>query len=551
MIARLQLLLYILVLIKCSCIYGQQQNDLLQMDYDSLYDKIDLNKNNKSVFPYLEAYLKKAKKEDNLKEIINGYQNYIYEVEYSQKLIYADSMIVAAELTKDNEEISSAILTKGVIFYSEKKYNKALDCYLTANKLIASTNNDYLKNKIHYSIALVKYYLGFYNEAISLFLKCSDYFKGENTRAYLNCLHSLSLCYTRIGNYQESADVNKRAMDESNKSKDFSMVPYLNQSDGINDYFRKTYSQALIKIKSAIPELHKQKDFGNLSVAYFFIASIYWDTGKKELALPYLLKVDQIFTDKKYIRPDLRKNYEMLLEYYRNEGDKDFELLYNTKLIEADKIIFANFEYLPNKIFKEYDTPKLIENDKRLKQELNNEKTMRITFVIFSIFTLPTIGYFIYKNKKLKADKRNFELYKKNKSKDETLGSSKIQRPNITLELEEELLTKLAKFETNLGFLKKDLKIERLATSFGTNYKYLSQVINYHKTLTYPDYISNLRIAYIIKKLEEDPKISMYSNSALAEEAGFSSAQSFTQAFKNIAGMPVNDFIELLKKRNI
>lgn len=548
MIARLRLLLCILVFIKYSCIGAQQQNNLLAMDYDSLYDKIDQNKNHKSVFSYLEAYLTKAKKEDNLNEIINGYKNYIYEVEYSQKLLYADSMIVAAELTKNNEQIGSAILTKGIVYYSEKEHNKALDCYLTASKFIVSTNNDYLKYKTQYNIAHVKYYLGFHNEAASLFLKCSNYFRTENTRAYLNCLHSLTLCYTRLGNYQASEEINKLALDESKRSQDFSMVPYLNHSGGINDYFRKSYAQGLTKIKNAIPEFLKQKDYNNLSVSYFYIASIYWDSGKRELAYPYLLKVDQIFTDKRYIIPDLRKNYELLLDYYRSKGDRDSELVYINKLMEADKIIDANYKYLSTKILKEYDTIKLINEKKAIKDEAKNEKVMKITLFISVLLILPVTFYLIYKNRKLRSYLRNLELYKKNIPTDEMLNSSKTQRPNISGELEEDLLARLEKFETHLGFLKKEVKIEKLAKSFGTNYKYLSQVINYHKGLSYPDYISNLRITYIMKKLEEDPKLRNYTNGALAEEAGFGTTQQFVNSFKNIAGMPLHFFIKRLEK---
>ncbi|WP_281228082.1 AraC family transcriptional regulator [Flavobacterium aquiphilum] len=517
------------------------------MDYNSLYDKIDQYKSKKNVYPYLEAYLTKAKKENNLTEIITGYKNYIYEVEYSQRLIYADSMIAVAELTKNNEEIGSAILTKGIIYYSEKEHNKALDCYLTANKLIVSTNNDYLKFKTQYNIAHVKYYLGFYNEAISLFLKCSDFFQTKNPRAYINCLHSLTLCYTRIGNYQASAETNKLAIDKSKKYQDFSMIPYLNHSAGINDYFRKSYKDGLTKLKSSIPELIKQKDLANLSVAYFYIASIYWDTGKRELAFPYLLKVDQIFSDKKYIRPDLRKNYEMIIDYYKGKSDNDSVLLYMTKLLEADKIIETNSKYLSTKITKEYDTVKLIDETKKIKDEAKNEKAMKIGLFVIVLFLLPASIYLLYKNRKLTNSKRHFELFKKNDPKEDTLGSSKIQRPNIPQELEEELLTKLVKFETNLGFLKKDLKIEKLATSFNTNYKYLSQIINFHKGLSYPDYMSDLRISYIIKKLEEDPKLRKYSNNALAEESGFKNAPSFANAFKNKTGMSVNFFIDQIK----
>ena len=48
----------------------------------------------------------------------------------SLTLAYSDSVLIASELTKKNDKIGSALLTKGIVYYSGKDYNKALDCYL-------------------------------------------------------------------------------------------------------------------------------------------------------------------------------------------------------------------------------------------------------------------------------------------------------------------------------------------------------------------------------------------------------------------------------------
>ena len=548
MIKHLRFLLFVLVMIQMQAFYAQSKNKLFQMNYESLDERIDQFKGHQDVFPYLHAYLEKAKREENLTEVINGYKNFIYEVEYGQKIAYADSMLYAAELTRNNEMIGSALLTKGIVYYSGKDHNKALDSYLAANRLIAGGNDDYLKYKTQYNIALVKYYLGFYNEAVSILLKCSEYFKGDNSRAYLNCLHCLSLCYTRLGSYNQSADINKLAVTESNRLADFSMISYLKHSEGVNDYFRKLYAGAISKLQSTLPELEKQKDFANLAVAYFYIACSYWDNGKRELAFRFLLKVDEIFTDTKYIRPDLRKNYEMLIDYYRSKADRESELLYTNKLLQADKILYNNYKYLSSRIYKEYDTAKLINNNKEIRSELRSERALRISLLGLSGLMIPVLCYLGYKNIQLRRYKKNFETYKKTNVIPQIENTSKMYRPNISNELEQELLRKLSNFENNLGYLKKDLKIEKLAVSFGTNYKYLSQVINFYKGMSYPDYISGLRISYIVKKLEEDSKLRNYNFGAIAEEAGFGTAQQFTDVFKRKMGMSLNFFLEELRK---
>src|SRR5690606_12644304 len=113
------------------------------------------------------------------------------------KLTYADSMIYTANKSKDESLIGSAYLSKGIVYYGQKNHIQALDNYLIANGYISKTSDDYQKYKVQYSIAHIKYYLGFYGEAIALFEGCLKYFKNTNTRAYLNTIHSLALCYNR------------------------------------------------------------------------------------------------------------------------------------------------------------------------------------------------------------------------------------------------------------------------------------------------------------------------------------------------------------------
>ncbi|UPZ17939.1 AraC family transcriptional regulator [Flavobacterium humidisoli] len=547
MIKQIRSLIFILVPLLLLDLYAQNRPEIRRLSYEALDEIIEKHKGQPEVFLYLEAFLEKAKKEENLDEVIYGYQNYIYEVEYGQKLVYADSMIYAAKLTKNNDKIGSALLTKGIVYYNGRDHNRALDSYLAANLLIATGDDEYLKYKIQYHIAQEKYYLGFYNEAVSLFLKCADYFKEENSRAYLTCLQSLAQCYTRLGNFQESDEKIEYAFKESARLKDFSIISYLHQAEGVNDYNRKLYNNAVSKLKKSLGDFKKVKDFGNLSVSYFYIASSYWDMGKKNLAFPYLLKVDKIFTDKKYIRPDLRKNYEMLIDHYKGKGDRELELFYTNKLLQADKILHTNYKYLSSRINKEYDTAKLITNYKDIKHDLRVERGMRIALLVVSILMVPLAAYLGYRNVQLRRYKKNFEQYKKNSTIPPIQTASRMHRPNISDDLEQELLKKLGRFEAAFGYLKKDLKIEKLAANFGTNYKYLSQVVNYHKGMSYPDYISNLRINYIVKKLEEDSKLRNYNFGAIAEEAGFGTAQQFTDVFKKKMGMPFAYFLRNLE----
>ena len=112
------------------------------------------------------------------------------------------------------------------------------------------------------------------------------------------------------------------------------------------------------------------------------------------------------------------------------------------------------------------------------------------------------------------------------------------------------ILSKMKKFEDSNKFLQKEMSLAMLASQFGTNTKYLSEIINKHLGKNFNNYINDLRINYIVEKLKTTPKYLNYKVSYLAEETGFSSHSSFTTVFKNTTGISPNVFIKLLTKDN-
>jgi len=111
-----------------------------------------------------------------------------------------------------------------------------------------------------------------------------------------------------------------------------------------------------------------------------------------------------------------------------------------------------------------------------------------------------------------------------------------------------ELMDKLTQFEASHGFIEKGISIAVLAGKLNTNTKYLSHVINQYKGKDFNTYINELRINYIISKMESDARYLNYKISYLAEESGFSSHSQFATVFRGIAGMSPSTFIAYLRK---
>ncbi len=88
-----------------------------------------------------------------------------------------------------------------------------------------------------------------------------------------------------------------------------------------------------------------------------------------------------------------------------------------------------------------------------------------------------------------------------------------------------------------------------MAKSFGTNYTYLSKVINLQKGKHFSNYINDLRIVYAYQELKKDPKLRNYTIKAIAKECGFKSAESFSKAFLKKTGIYPSHFIKSLNKK--
>lgn len=140
---------------------------------------------------------------------------------------------------------------------------------------------------------------------------------------------------------------------------------------------------------------------------------------------------------------------------------------------------------------------------------------------------------------------QNTENQNHSESIEETIEETS-SKPYMLNETEERILTMLAKFEQEERFTKKSITLSHLALYCDTNTKYLSQVINSRKNKDFNNYINELRVNYIIKKLKNEPVYRKYKIATLAEEAGFSSQNKFSTVFKAITSISPSIFIKYL-----
>lgn len=191
-------------------------------------------------------------------------------------------------------------------------------------------------------------------------------------------------------------------------------------------------------------------------------------------------------------------------------------------------------------------------------KELEKNNTVKTYLYIFSaVIIIVCSGIWYYWRKRNRVLQQRFQdLITKIKQETENQNDERerskertVKSPTaIAEETVSQMLNKISKFEKAQKYLKSDITIAGLASSFNTNTKYLSEIIKQHKNKNFNQYINSLRIEYIAKKLYEDSLYRKYKISSLAEICGYTTPRAFQNAFKKETGLTPSDFIENLKK---
>ena len=109
------------------------------------------------------------------------------------------------------------------------------------------------------------------------------------------------------------------------------------------------------------------------------------------------------------------------------------------------------------------------------------------------------------------------------------------------------MLLELEKFEKSKIYLDSTFNINILAKQLNTNTSYLSSIVNEKKGKTFKQYITELRINYLITIIQKDSKYRKYTIQALGEEIGYTNASSFSRSFKKFTGLTPTNYLNSLK----
>ncbi|MPT30957.1 MAG: AraC family transcriptional regulator [Chryseobacterium sp.] len=386
-------------------------------------------------------------------------------------------------------------------------------------------------------------------------------------------LFLLSLCYHNLNIYYTKRQFDDKKYRDStlltlNKSLD--LAYQIKDDNGFVSNDQKYDHIAFDNMRLGIFYLERPDNSGNLEKAEKHLLECQKIYENKEYKIPpgnkvmmlnqfswlYLEKKDYkrsidyadraMQMEKKYPDPTHRvESFEFLASSYLETGDKEKSKFYMDKytllkdsLNLADK---ANADVAMKQI------------DAKTSEE-NKETLIKQWLLMAILVLLGAIVTWILWIRRNKEVRRNYEQII-DRLKNETMTDQDklpVSQPrnNISNEKEKELLMKLELFEKSEIFIKKDLTIGYLSVKFGTNPRYLSEIIKKSRSQNFNNYINNLRVDHIVHKLYNEPRYREYKISYLAEQCGFASSQVFIIAFKKMNGVTPSYFIQNLKADN-
>lgn len=532
----------------------------LKKSYDKVF-KID----NKKAVLYANTILYKGKKEKSNDFIYDGY----YKLAYAKGLNsenghpFADSLLKITQYVNTKEYPAKAHIVKGILLNNEFKYKEALDHYILAQNLSKNKNPDqffYLKKLM----GILKTATDENKEALSLFLEYYQYEKqkmetdNKDVKSYIGSIFSLSNSYSKNKQYQQSKLYNKIGLTECKKYNDYTHHAYFIMSEGIAEYYLKNYPAAILNLKSIEKNLLENKNYANLSILYYYLGKINYETKKENDAVYYFIKSDSLsFASNDFI-PITRDGYEILIDYYKKKGDNENQLKFIDKLFYADSIINNSKQYLSKEIYKKYDTPILLEKKEEVIHNLNTRNILLYWFLCIGFLVILLLIYMYRRRIKQYQQQADLLLEKSKVLIIPPTPENVVKEQNISLEEKaknilpdsklQDLKIKLEQFENNKEFLRKNITSDSLAKDLGTNRDYLSKSVNELKGKNFSQYLNELRINYIIEELKYNEKLRKYTISSIANDIGYNSSESFANAFKKITGTLPSYYIKSLQE---
>lgn len=478
---------------------------------------------------------------------------------------YSDSIQKYLPQIKDNNQNYSLLFDIYIILGNTSKrrgeMKAALDFYLKAESYALIINDIERIVKIKGNVALINQDMGQLDDAlrqINITLKIVENNKKILGKNYNNRLYKTLLNKGAIYNSLLQENETKLYYGDSaihclnriltNESLTLTQLNYGSVYSKLATAYtlKKEYQQANPFFQKSIEYFNAVNSQSNLYNSYYNMGVNYW---KQDSIIKSKKSFWEVLSIKKdtLLDPNFVNTHKYLSEIYVKQKSEDSASYYFTKHQQILKRAKLEQEIEFDKIYSEDETYRLKKKIESLKKANVKSKNLFTKTVIALIIIVLISTYIILKNIKEKKNAKNRLQSLLDNSKEETKETTSATSISIKNEHHLEVIEGLKKIEKSLFFLKEEFNLYTTAKKIGTNTTYLSKIIKDHKKMTFSEYTNELRIKYIVEKLNTDKTIRAYTTQAIGEIGGYKNAKSFTRIFKKYTGITPYQFIEKIE----
>lgn len=453
-----------------------------------------------------------------------------------------------------------SLMLSATLYDQSGEFEKSLEYASKAEEISSSTNDVIWKCKIYGFLATHYRYVRLFTKSkiyADLCMQTIQDIEQLEVKYSMTAMTEQEIAYFEIENknYRKSIKHLNRAQINLNKSK-------------INNDFSKITNSQLLGLS------HYHLDQLDRSLYYYLTAL----DNSKNLPENYLTGLIHSGLSLVYLKKNQLKNAKKHLNIAKRIADESKYLSLQNEVYETSEKYYAitkNIEELTKANNKRENVRERLQNKTqsfvnssftKIEEENNKVKSSNLlknSIVVICVVLLVTavIIMLIYR----KQSKIEIESFKKllveidpqkitedcNNDAQLTVQSEHLNSTDtfkVSEATVEKILLKLEHFENSIAFLESSISLPNLAGYCQTNTKYLSYVIRTRKEKDFSSYINELRINYIIEKIQKSPKYRNFKISVIAEETGFSSASKLATIFKKVTGFTPSSFIKNLNE---
>lgn len=515
---------------------------------------------------FLETYYRKAQIEKNTLEEYQALEKKSFMVSFDEAVLLLKKMQPLVKQIANDSLNGDFLNTNVVLYYKNRHFEEALDYAIESESYNAQANNLYNLNSVRIDIGNIYYHTRHYDRAVFYFTQAKDYYQTKkdynHLRGYVGSLYSLSKAYWQLQDAIQLAATIKeseQAVVLLNPKHQLLETAYLDYVKGGLAFLQNNDSEATKYFEAALPIIKENGDFTNEHVIYLYLGKILWRQNKKDQAVTYLTKIDELFREKEFLNYELRETYEYLIAYYKEKKLPQQQLQATESLIALNNRFEKEQLSITKTLHTELDTKKLETERAALQQLLKSNKKTYRTWLMLAAVGLLFMAVLMYRqNKAQKKLKKKFdellqntpsEEVKINVPKTDSATESSKPKSAAVKVTEQRLLQLLEQFESEKRYLE-PVKLYELAEEFGTNRNTLSALINEHKG-NFSTYVNKLRINQFVRDLTYQPDLRKMSLDELAIMYGFANAKTLSTQFKEETELTPNYFLKQLELRDI